>query len=46
MPMLNATYGVFYREFERIILELKAVIAKKDSEEFIRLFDKARRHFR
>lgn len=46
MPMLNATYGVFCREFERIILELKAVIAKKDSEEFIRLFDKARRHFR
>lgn len=46
MPMLNATYGVFYREFERIILELKAVIAKKDSEEFIRLFDKARSHFR
>ena len=46
MPMLNATYGVFYREFERIILELKAVIAKKDAEEFIRLFDKARSHFR
>ena len=46
MPMLNSTYGVFYREFERIILELKAVIAKKDAEEFIRLFDKARSHFR
>ena len=46
MPMLNSTYGVFYREFERIILELKAVIAKRESEEFIRLFDKARDRFR
>lgn len=45
MPMLNSAYGVFYREFERIILELKGVIAKKDMEEFIRLFDKARAHF-
>jgi prephenate dehydrogenase len=45
MPMLNSTYGVFYREFERIILELKGVIAKKDMEEFIRLFDKARARF-
>lgn len=45
MPMLNSAYGVFYREFERIILELKGVIAKKDMEEFIRLFDEARAHF-
>ena len=45
MPMLNSTYGVFYREFERIILELKAVIAKKETEEFIRLFDRARDRF-
>jgi prephenate dehydrogenase len=45
MPMLNSAYGVFYREFEQIILELKAVIAKKDTEEFIRLFDKARERF-
>jgi len=45
MPMLNSTYGVFYREFERIILELKGIIAKKDMHEFIRLFDKARDHF-
>jgi prephenate dehydrogenase len=45
MPMLNSTYGVFYREFERIILELKAVIAKKETEEFVRLFDKARDRF-
>lgn len=46
MPMLNSTYGVFYREFERIILELKAVIAKKETEEFVRLFDQARDRFR
>ena len=46
MPMLNSTYGVFYREFERIILELKAVIAKRETEEFIRLFDQARDRFR
>jgi prephenate dehydrogenase len=45
MPMLNSTYGVFFREFERIILELKRVIAKKDVEEFMRLFDEARDHF-
>jgi len=45
MPMLNSTYGVFYREFERIILELKGIIAKKDMHEFIRLFDKARDYF-
>ncbi|UCG13420.1 MAG: prephenate dehydrogenase/arogenate dehydrogenase family protein [Deltaproteobacteria bacterium] len=45
MPMLNSTYGVFYREFERIILELKGVIAKKDIEEFIRLFARARGRF-
>ena len=45
MPMLNSTYGVFFREFERIILELKRVIAKKDMEEFMRLFDAARDHF-
>lgn len=46
MPMLNSTYGVFFREFERIIFELKRVIAKKDVEEFMRLFDEARDHFR
>jgi prephenate dehydrogenase len=46
MPMLNSTYGVFYREFERIILELKAVIARKETDEFIRLFDQARERFR
>ncbi len=46
MPMLNSTYGVFYREFERIILDLKGVIAQKDIEEFIRLFDRAKSHFR
>jgi len=46
MPMLNSTYGVFYREFERIILDLKGVIAQKDIDEFIRLFDRARSHFR
>ena len=45
MPMLNSTYGVFFREFERIIFELKRVIAKKDVEEFMRLFDEARDHF-
>jgi len=45
MPMLNSTYGVFFREFERIIFELKRVIAKKDLEEFMRLFDEARDHF-
>lgn len=45
MPMLNSTYGVFYREFERIIFELKGIIAKKDMHEFIRLFDQAREHF-
>jgi len=45
MPMLNSTYGVFFREFERIIFELKRVIAKKDVEEFMRLFDEARNHF-
>jgi len=45
MPMLNSTYGVFFREFERIIFELKRVIAKKDLEEFMRLFDEAREHF-
>jgi hypothetical protein len=43
--MLNSTYGVFFREFERIIFELKRVIAKKDVEEFMRLFDEARDHF-
>jgi prephenate dehydrogenase len=46
MPMLNSTYVVFYREFERIIFELKAVIARKETEEFIRLFDQARDRFR
>ena len=46
MPMLNSTYGVFFREFERIIFELKRVIAKKDVEEFMRMFDEARDHFR
>jgi len=46
MPMLNSTYGVFYREFERIILELKAVIARRETEEFVRLFDRARDRFR
>jgi len=45
MPMLNSTYGVFFREFERIIFELKRVITKKDVEEFMRLFDEARDHF-
>ena len=45
MPMLNSTYGVFFREYERIIFELKRVIAKKDVEEFMRLFDEARDHF-
>ena len=45
MPMLNSTYGVFFREFERIIFELKRVIAKKDVEEFMRLFSEARDHF-
>jgi len=45
MPMLNSTYGVFFREFERIIFELKRVIAKRDVDEFMRLFDEARDHF-
>jgi prephenate dehydrogenase len=45
MPMLNSSYGVFYREFERIILELKSVIAQKDTEEFVRLFARARDRF-
>ena len=45
MPMLNSTYGVFFREFERIIVELKRVIAKKDVDEFMRLFSEARDHF-
>ena len=46
MPMLNSTYGVFFREFERIIFELKAAIAKKDTDAFIHLFDRAKERFR
>ena len=46
MPMLNSTYGVFFREFERILFELKAVIAKKDTDAFIHLFDQAKERFR
>jgi prephenate dehydrogenase len=46
MPMLNSTYGVFFREFESIIFDLKAVIAKKDIYEFIRLFEQAKERFR